>query len=56
MNTALFMLRAKQMGFSIAELDEVDEGFVTDMIIESANDLAQDSYRQLATQEDMDLL
>ena len=32
------MLRAKQMGLSIAELDEMEEGLVMDMVIESGND------------------
>lgn len=54
MNTAVFMLRAKQMGLSIAELDDMEEGFVTDMIIESGNDLCEDDYCELATQSDFD--
>ena len=53
-NTAVFMLRAKQLGFSLAELDSVEEGLVMDMIIESGNDLCDDEYRQVATQQDFD--
>ena len=53
-NTAVFMLRAKQLGFSLAELDSVEEGLVMDMIIESGNDLCDDEYRQVATQSDFD--
>ena len=53
-NTAVFMLRAKQLGFSLEELDNVEEGLVMDMIIESGNDLCDDEYRQVATQQDFD--
>ena len=53
-NTAVFLLRAKQMGLTLSELDELDEGTVMDMIIESGNDLCDDEYRQVATQEDFD--
>jgi hypothetical protein len=38
------MLRAKQLGFSLTELDSVEEGLVMDMIIESGNDLCDDEY------------
>ena len=38
------MLRAKQMGLSIAELDEMEEGLVMDMVIESGNDACSDEY------------
>jgi hypothetical protein len=50
----VFLLRAKQMGLTLTELDELDEGTVMDMIIESGNDLCEDEYRQVATQEDFD--
>lgn len=46
------MLRAKQLGFSIQELDEVDEGLILDMSIESANDRV--SYARIAGQADFD--
>ena len=52
MNTAIFVLRAKQLGLSLDELDELEEGFVLDMIVESANDY--EAYRQIATQEHFD--
>lgn len=48
------MLRAKQLGLSLAELDQMDEGMVVDMIIEAGNDLHEDDYSQVATQEDFD--
>jgi hypothetical protein len=53
-NTAVYLLRAKQMGLTLSELDELDEGAVMDMIIESGNDLCDDEYRQVATQQDFD--
>ena len=42
------------MGLTLSELDELDEGTVMDMIIESGNDFCDDEYRQGATQEDFD--
>lgn len=48
------MLRAKQLGFSIQELDEVDEGLIIDMSIESANDQESRSYARIAGQADFD--
>jgi hypothetical protein len=48
------MLRAKQLGFSLEELDQVEECLVMDMIIESGNDLCDDEYCQMATQADFD--
>ena len=52
MNTAVFVLRAKQLGLSLDEMDELDEGFVMDMIIEAAND--HEVYQKVATQTDYD--
>ena len=52
MNTAIFVLRAKQLGLSLDELDELEEGFVLDMMIESAND--NETYDHVATQADFD--
>ena len=49
------MLRAKQMGLSIAELDQMEEGLVIDMIIEAGNDLYEDEYCQVADQHAFDL-
>ena len=48
------MLRAKQLGFSIQELEEVDEGLIIDMSIESANDQQSGSYARIAGQADFD--
>ena len=48
------MLRAKQLGLSIAELNEMEEGAVMDMIIESGNDTHEDEYRRVADQKDFD--
>lgn len=52
MTGALFTLRALQVGLRLSDLDELEEGQVTDMIIESGNDSAE--YPLQATQEDMD--
>lgn len=46
------MLRAKQMGLSLEEMEELDEGMITDMIIEAAND--HEDWPELATQADID--
>lgn len=48
------MLRAKQMGLSIAELDQMEEGLVMDMAIEAGNDACQDEYCVVADQKMMD--
>lgn len=53
MNVAVFMVRAKQMGLTLSEMDELEEGFITDMIIETGND-SFDGYKELATQSDFD--
>ncbi|MBR0252283.1 MAG: hypothetical protein IJQ57_02920, partial [Synergistaceae bacterium] len=50
--TALYLLRAKQLGLTLNELEELDEGFVIDMITESSNDSAK--YHTLAGQSDFD--
>lgn len=47
------MVRAKQTGLSLAEMDELEEGFITDMIIETGNDNF-DGYREVANQTDFD--
>lgn len=46
------MVRAKQLGLSIFEMDELEEGMIIDMIIESGND--QCNYKEIASQEDFD--
>lgn len=50
----MYLLRAKQIGLTMAELDELDEGLVVDLIVESGNDLCGELYRQVATQGDFD--
>ena len=46
------MLRAVQLGISIADMDLLTIGLVIDMYTESAND--HQDYDEMATQEDMD--
>lgn len=53
-NTALYLLRAKQTGLLLSELDMISIGMVYDMLTESAND--EYDYPQKATQEDMNRL
>lgn len=48
----MYILRAKQIGLSLSEMEELEEGFITDMIIESNNDHCD--YKELASQEDFD--
>lgn len=45
------MLRCLQLGLRIEDLDYLDEGIITDMIIESGND--QCEYPVLASKEDI---
>lgn len=52
MNTAIYLLRAKQIGLSLAEMEEIEEGQIVDMMTESANDSF--NYGERASQEDMD--
>lgn len=52
MNTALYMLRAVQIGLSIRDLEELEEGFVLDMLAERHNDTQE--YADLPTQADFD--
>lgn len=42
------------MGLTLAEMDELEEGMIIDMITESGNDNAAEEYRELATQDDFD--
>lgn len=53
-NTALYMLRAKQLGLSLTEMEQLEEGLVLDMLTEAGNDNESDSYQEVATQEDFD--
>ena len=54
MNTAVWILRSKQIGLSMNELEEMDIGFVLDLFIESGND--DYKYPQMASQADIDRL
>lgn len=53
MSTALFLLRAAQLGISMADLDLLTVGAVYDMATEALNDREGD-YARVATQEDID--
>lgn len=52
MTLGLFLLRAAQMGLSMADLDALEAGIIYDMMTESGNDDCE--YRIIATQEDFD--
>ena len=46
------MLRTIQVGLKLSDLDELDYGFVLDIMTESSND--DYKYRQKASQADFD--
>ena len=52
--TALYLLRAKQLGLTIDEMEQLDEGMIFDMITEKGNDEESESYNEIATQDDFD--
>ena len=52
MNTAVIVLRAIQVGLSLADLDYLDYGELVDILTESTNDQAD--YPEVATQNDYD--
>lgn len=52
MTSALFLLRAVQMGLTLDDLDGLEYGTVVDMMTESANDGC--NYNAVASQEDFD--
>lgn len=52
MTTALFLLRCKQVGFTLEELDLLNVGAIYDVFTESGND--SEHYDPIATQEDFD--
>lgn len=52
MNTAVFLLRAVQLGISLADLDLLTIGMVNDMYTEAENDDVK--YPIKATQKDFD--
>ena len=54
MTTALFLLRCKQVGFTLDEIDNLSAGQIFDVFTESKND--NEDYAQLATQDDFDRL
>ncbi len=52
MSTGLLLLRAAQLGVSMADLDLLSVGMLLDMYTEALND--DEDYPVLATQEDFD--
>ena len=52
MNTGLFMLRSKELGFTVDELEQVEFGLVLDMLTEKGND--EYDYPYKASQKDFD--
>lgn len=54
MTTALFLLRCKQLGFTLDELDQLSTGQIFDVFTESGNDNCE--YARVATQDDFDRL
>lgn len=46
------MLRCKELGLSVADLEHIDTGLVWDMMTEQGNDQYQYPYK--ASQEDFD--
>lgn len=52
MSTALFILRCKQLGFSLADLDEMTYGMVLDVFTENSNDSYE--YDDIATAADVE--
>lgn len=57
MTTALFLLRCVEIGISIADLDLLTIGMVTDMFVEKGNDSAESSDVEsvlVAGQEEFD--
>ena len=54
MTTALFLLRACQIGLSLTDLKELTLGMVFDIITEHSND--DHEYAKIATQEDINAI
>jgi hypothetical protein len=52
LTTALFVLRAVQLGLSLDDLDGMEYGTVIDLMTEAANDNCE--YKELASQDDFD--
>lgn len=52
MTTGLYLLRCKELGLSLDDLEEIEYGLVEDMFTEKNNDSYDYPYK--ATQEDFD--
>lgn len=52
MTTALFLLRCKQVGFTLDELDQLSTGAILDVFVEQGNDNYK--YDYIPTQDDFD--
>lgn len=52
MTISLYMLRAFQIGLTMADLEQLNYGDVMDIMVEAANDSAE--YKEVATQADFD--
>lgn len=52
MNTAIYILRALQVGLSIEDIEQLSVGMVYDILTEYGNDSCE--YDQKATQADFD--
>ena len=50
-NTAVYLLRCKQIGLSVADMDLLSMGMINDVFIEESND--EYDYAEIATQEDI---
>ena len=53
MTTPLFLLRCKQLGLSMTELDMLTIGLINDMFTEREND-DYDGWNEMASQSDFD--
>ena len=53
MTTPLFLLRCKQLGLSMTELDLLTIGLINDMFTEREND-AYSGWNEVASQSDFD--
>ena len=52
MNTGIYLLRCKELGLSVAELDSLEYGLVLDVLKEKAID--NNGYIRRADQDDFD--
>lgn len=51
-NTAVFLRRCVSVGFTMTDIDRLDFGTLTDVMIEAGND--NETYDYIATQADFD--